>query len=111
MTLNQVCGMWYTIEDNLIKLIVIAKPNAKKSRLIKLSAEGLQISLQAKPQEGEANKALVLFLATLFQTPKTHVKLIAGLQSRYKRVSIPVNAKSLGCLQRLQDDMANKQLI
>tara|TARA_R110002110_G_scaffold415856_3_gene658471 strand:+ start:50169 stop:50432 length:264 start_codon:yes stop_codon:yes gene_type:complete len=70
-------------------LFVFAKPNAKKSKVTDVTENNLHIALQAKPQSGEANIELKLYLAKLFQVPKSQVIVMKGLTSRYKQVSMP----------------------
>lgn len=48
----------------------------------------LQIRLRARPVEGEANAALVRFLAEAAVLPKSSVVLARGDRSRLKRLTI-----------------------
>lgn len=48
----------------------------------------LKIRLRARPIEGQANAALVKFLAQALDLPKSAVKLARGNQSRLKMVDI-----------------------
>lgn len=48
----------------------------------------LQIRLRARPVEGEANAALVRFLAEAAALPKSSVVLARGDRSRLKRLTI-----------------------
>lgn len=84
------CIMWFRVENNQIRLRVIAKPNARKTAILKITNEGLYIAIHAKPHKGEANKALILYLAKVFQIPKSKINLISGEGSRFKTVIFPL---------------------
>lgn len=54
-------------------------------------AEGrpvLRIRVRARPLEGEANAALILFLAKALDLPKSSIRLARGDRSRLKRLEI-----------------------
>lgn len=84
---------WYTIRHQHIEIQVYAKPNAKRSALIEVTAKGLHIALHAKPHQGEANKELIHFLSELFDIPKSHIELLRGESSRYKKVLLRLTDK------------------
>jgi uncharacterized protein (TIGR00251 family) len=84
--------MWFKIKDQQVILQVIAKPNAKKSAIVKVTEQGLQIALHAKPHKGEANKELILFLSTVFDVPKSKIIFKAGDSSKYKQIVLPLTA-------------------
>lgn len=74
-------------------LQIFAKPNAKRTALVKVMQNELHISLHAQPKEGEANKELIRFLSELFDIPKSQITLEKGATGRYKRVSLPLTEK------------------
>lgn len=45
--------MWFKIQGLQIKLQIIAKPNAKKTAILKISDQELHIAIHAKPHKGE----------------------------------------------------------
>lgn len=83
---------WYKIDGKKIELKIYAKPNAKKTSLVCINDQGLNISLHAKPLDDAANKELIKFLADLFNVPKSQITLIRGKTSRLKCVALPLNA-------------------
>jgi len=95
--------MWFLIENQQVTLRIFAKPNAKKTRLITINSQGLNLSLHAKPQEGAANQELIAYLAKLFKLPKSCVELKRGEMSRHKYVRLPLTAT----LQQFLDDPEN----
>lgn len=64
--------MWFKIQNQQVILNIFAKPSAKETALLAVSANELQISLHAKPHHGEANKVLIAHLAKLFRLPKSN---------------------------------------
>lgn len=74
-------------------LFVRLQPGTRQDRIDGWArdAEGrdvLQIRLRARPVEGEANAALVRFLAEAAALPKSSVVLARGDRSRLKRLTI-----------------------
>ncbi|MEY3952897.1 MAG: hypothetical protein RL320_1699 [Pseudomonadota bacterium] len=68
---------------------VYVQPGASQTRLVGLHDGMPKIALQAKPIEGEANKALLAFLSKLLCTPKSTLGISSGHNSRIKRVEMP----------------------
>ncbi|MGY3089777.1 uncharacterized protein (TIGR00251 family) [Hymenobacter sp. UYAg731] len=65
-----------------------AKPNAHQNQLLRAAAGTLTVRLKAPPQEGQANAALLAFLATVFAVPKSRVRLLSGHTAPFKKVEI-----------------------
>jgi uncharacterized protein (TIGR00251 family) len=84
--------MWYKIENDHVDIFIYAKPNAKTSALLSVNEEALHVAIHAKPQDGEANKELIKFIAKLLKIPKSHCELIRGENSRHKQLRLPLSA-------------------
>lgn len=74
-------------------LFVRLQPGAKLDRIDgwEADAEGrevLRIRLRARPVEGEANAALVRYIAEVLGLPRSAVTLARGDRSRLKRLSV-----------------------
>lgn len=82
--------MWFKIQNQQVRISILAKPNAKKTAFLGISEQGLIISLHAKPHQGEANKELIVYLAKLFHLPKSQIILQKGEKSRNKQVIMPL---------------------
>lgn len=71
-----------------VTLAVRVQPGAKKTTIVGTYGEGataqLKIAVQAPPIEGRANSALIVFLADLFNIPKSSIELMNGELSRSK---------------------------
>ena len=75
------------------RLAVRLTPGASADRIDgwDVDSEGrpiLKVRVRARPVEGEANKALLLFLAKTLNLPKSAVSLARGGQSRLKMIEI-----------------------
>ena len=94
--------MWFKIKNKEVILHIFAKPNAKNTTLLRVSDQGLHISLHAKPHQGEANKELIAYLAKLLRVPKSQIILQRGKEGRHKQVIVPLTS----IVQQLLDDPA-----
>lgn len=79
---------WYRRSGDVVTLTLHVQPGAKHSEISGLHGEALKIRLAAPPVEGRANKALLKFIAGLFDVPLRQVELKQGGQSRHKVVAI-----------------------
>jgi uncharacterized protein (TIGR00251 family) len=71
-----------------VRIEVHAKPRAKKTRLIAVRGNTLEIALAAPPVDGAANEELIRFLSDLFDIPKRKISLVRGETSRTKLLDI-----------------------
>ncbi len=69
-------------------LAIKAKPNSRENR-IKREGENWVVKVTAAPHDGEANDAIVRFLAEVFKIPKSQISIVGGATSSFKRISIP----------------------
>lgn len=77
-----------TPHKNGICLEVQVQPRASRSQIVGVHEGRLKIKLTAPPVEGEANRALIDFLARELDLPKRNISLLKGETSRYKLVAI-----------------------
>lgn len=70
------------------KLLVYVQPGARASEVDGRHGEPprLKIRLHAPAREGEANQALIIFLADLFELGRRDVLILRGEKSRHKDV-------------------------
>ncbi len=73
--------------DTLL-LRVRVQPGAKKDEVLGLEDGVLRVKLRAPAVENRANAALCEYLAELFGTAKTRVKLLKGAHGRLKQVEL-----------------------
>lgn len=64
------------------------QPGAKRSEWAGLHGGALKVRLAAPPIDGRANAALIAFVAETLNLPRSAVCLIAGENSRHKRLRL-----------------------
>jgi hypothetical protein len=69
-------------------LEILAQPRASRSRVVGEHDGRLKIQLAAPPVDGEANAALLAFLAEALSVKRADVALLAGETGRRKRVRV-----------------------
>ena len=82
-----------TERDDSITFEVRVVPRASRSQVAGVHDGALRIALTSPPVDGEANAALVAFLAKSLGVPKRAVSIVRGETGRQKLISvIGVNA-------------------
>lgn len=79
---------WYRWLGEDLELRLRVQPRGQRDELIEPQGDHYRVRVQAPPVEGKANGALCRFLADAFGVPVSQVELLAGAQSRTKRVLI-----------------------
>ncbi|MES2535128.1 MAG: DUF167 domain-containing protein [Pseudomonadota bacterium] len=74
--------------DGGVRLAVQVMPNAKKCEVLGPFDGALKIRLQAQPIDGKANEALIRFLASLLDVPKSALVLTHGQSGRRKVIDV-----------------------
>jgi len=69
-----------------VLLLVQAVPRSSRNEVFDLSGERCRMKIKAPPVDGEANEALLGFLAKLFGLPKRSVQLQSGERGKQKTV-------------------------
>jgi uncharacterized protein (TIGR00251 family) len=69
---------------NGVTLTVQAQPRAKITEIVDLSGDRCKIKVKASPIEGEANTAIIEYLARLFGLMKKQVVLAHGFKGKQK---------------------------
>lgn len=71
-----------------MKIKVHIQPGAKKDEIVGQYGDAIKIKLKAPPMQGKANEALIDLLAEKYGVKRSEIKIIHGLTSRDKIVSI-----------------------
>ena len=71
-----------------LQLKIYLQPGAKKSEIVGKHSDAIKIKVQARPIDGEANKALIDFLSEMLSIPKAFISIKSGQKSRFKTVCI-----------------------
>ncbi|HBA85415.1 MAG TPA: hypothetical protein DCZ95_15115 [Verrucomicrobia bacterium] len=79
---------WIKQTADGVELSIRAAPRASKNAVQGVLGDALKIRLQAPPVEGQANEALLDFLADELDVPPRTLRLISGETGRNKRVFI-----------------------
>ena len=70
-------------------LAVRVTPRASHNKITEVMADGtVRIHIAAPPAEGDANRALIVFLAEILGVPKSRLEIVAGLSGRDKLISV-----------------------
>lgn len=70
-------------------ITVRISPRSSRNEISEIMTDGvIKIHLTAPPVEGQANKALIKFLASILGVPPTNIEIITGQKSRDKLVTI-----------------------
>ena len=64
------------------------QPGASRSEFAGKHGDRIKVRVAARAADGEANKALIEFLAQHYRVPRRNVRIASGLKSRQKRVII-----------------------
>lgn len=79
---------WYQKIDDIITLTIYLQPGAKHNEIVGMHGDALKIKLATPPVDGRANKALVRYIATLFEVPLSQITLRRGVKSRHKIIEV-----------------------
>ena len=70
------------------RVAVYVQPRASRTEVAGMHDGCVKIRLAAPPVDGEANEALVEFIARRTGVPKRHVRIVSGHSSRRKVVEV-----------------------
>ncbi|MDR3317735.1 MAG: DUF167 domain-containing protein [Puniceicoccales bacterium] len=71
-----------------MRIAIKVIPNASKSEIIDKEGIEWKVKVQAPPENGKANRALIQLLAKHFQVPKSRIKIIGGEKSHQKIIEV-----------------------
>ncbi len=67
-------------------LLVKVQPNARKKGILGIHAGHLKLGVQAPPERGKANQAVIEFLSAFFKISKSQIEIIRGDNQRQKQI-------------------------
>jgi hypothetical protein len=73
-----------------MRISVTVTPNAKAPSVVGLGGSSYKVKVNAPASEGKANARLVEILAEHFNTSKSRIRILQGLNSRSKVVEIAI---------------------
>jgi uncharacterized protein (TIGR00251 family) len=74
--------------DRNARIKVRLTPRSGKNEVYRVEAGTLFARVTAPPADGAANSALVSLLASVFDVPKSSVRIVSGASSREKLITI-----------------------
>ena len=63
-------------------------PNSKKETVTKKSEDSFEVRVREKAQRGQANKAVIEYLANYFHVSPRKLRIIRGVRERHKIIEI-----------------------
>lgn len=82
---------WLREAGGGVDVDLVVQPRASRTRIVGEHGDRLKVQIAAPPVDGEANAALLAFLAGTFGIPKGGVVLISGETGRRKTVRIALS--------------------
>ncbi len=79
---------WIQGQADGVLLRLHLQPGARKTEVVGLHGDCLKVRIHAPPVEGKANEELVRFLAAILGYPKSAICIVAGENSRQKRILV-----------------------
>lgn len=75
-------------KDGAVRVEILAKPRASKSRIVGEKGGVLEVAIAAPPVDGAANAELIATLARALDVPKSAIAIVRGEGGRAKLVAI-----------------------
>jgi uncharacterized protein len=70
---------------------VYVTPNAKQSRVVKVSDDYFEVWVDERTIAGRANKRLLEILAEHFNVPKSRITVLKGTKTRNKTILVTID--------------------
>ncbi len=74
--------------ENGIRIRIKVSPGASRTKVIGLYGNALKVSLNAPPEKGKANQALIKLMEKVLGVPKQQISIITGQTSKQKVIEI-----------------------
>lgn len=103
--------MWYEIKENYIIFNIKALPNSNKNIIAEIIGDKLKVKIKAPAVENAANKEFVKFFSKEFKIPKSSIEFVGGMNSKQKRVKLPINQKIKEFIKNKEDKNENTKSI
>lgn len=71
-------------KDGHVQLKVIVIPKSSKNEVVGDYRDSLKVKVNAAPEKGKANAAVIEVLASYFDIKKSQIMLVSGMTSRNK---------------------------
>ena len=74
------------IKNGALLLVLNVKPNSKSDQVIAVDDDAVSLSISDPARDGQANDAVVAFLASILDVKKYNVAIVKGHKSHQKLV-------------------------
>ncbi len=71
-----------------MEIDVLVQPRASKEEIAGIQGAAIKVRLTAPPVDGEANEALIRFIAKLAGVPRSAVEIVRGKSGRRKTLRV-----------------------
>jgi uncharacterized protein YggU (UPF0235/DUF167 family) len=78
----------FTLSHEVVRLTILAKPRASRSRVLRCEGLSADVALAAAPADGAANAELIEVLARALSLPKSALRLTLGKSSKHKVIEV-----------------------
>jgi uncharacterized protein len=85
---------FYAVSDRGVLLRVKAKPHARTSGVVGLTAGELVVAVRAPAEKGKATAEVIRVIAEALGLPRTSVVLKSGAASPHKTIQLPREAEA-----------------
>ena len=79
---------WLRTAPDGVLLEIVVQPRASRTRVVGEHGDRLKLQIAAPPVDGEANAAVIEFLADVFSVAKRDVELVSGATGKRKTVLV-----------------------
>ena len=79
---------WIEARSDGVVVALHVQPGARRTAIVGPHGDRLKVAVSSPPADGQANTALIAFLAKRLAIPKSCLRLLSGASSREKRVAI-----------------------
>lgn len=79
---------WYTADGEGVRLTVKVQPRSNRNQVVGVEGDALKVKIAAPPVDGEANRALLAFLAEKLGVAKSRLRILSGESGRRKVIFI-----------------------
>ena len=86
--MNQKMDSFYRWEENILRLNVLGTPGAKQTKIGKVRANQLKVSVTCAAEKGRATSCMIKFLAKVFKVKISDIIVVFGLTSIHKQFLI-----------------------
>ncbi len=83
----------FSVAGSAVRIAIRLTPKAAREAIVGFAPEAgggveLKVTVQAPPEDGKANAALIKLLAKVWRLPKSRIAIIRGATDRHKLIAV-----------------------